>query len=69
MEKVGVIPMSDTQMIRIRDERKTVSFALISGQVIAGQVLWFDAFAYHVGTDQGELTVPRHAVLHYKVHV
>jgi sRNA-binding regulator protein Hfq len=66
MEKIGVIPISDTQMIRIRDDRKTVSFTLINGHTLAGQVLWFDSFAYHVGTDQGELTLPRHA---YKVHV
>ena len=68
MEKIGIVPLSDSQMIRIRDDKKTVSFALTNGQTIGGQVLWFDSFAYHVSTDQGELTIPRQAVLHYKVH-
>lgn len=68
MEKIGIVPLSDTQMIRTRDGKHVVSFALVNGQTINGQVLWFDSFAYHVTTDQGELTIPRHAVLHYKVH-
>ena len=68
MEKTGTVPLSDTQMIRVRDDKKSVAFALVNGQTVIGQVLWFDSFAYQVSGDQGELTIPRHAVLHYKVH-
>ncbi len=67
MEKIGTVPYSDTQMIRIRDDKKTVTFALVNGQSVVGQVLWFDSGTYHVHSDQGELTLLKHAVLHYKV--
>lgn len=68
MEKIGTVPYSDTQMIRLRDDKKTVTFTLQNGHNVVGQVLWFDASTYHVATDQGELTLLKHAVMHYKVH-
>jgi sRNA-binding regulator protein Hfq len=67
VEKIGTVPYSDTQMIRIRDDKKTVTFALVNGQSVAGQVLWFDGHSYHIQSDQGEVTLLKHAVLHYKV--
>jgi sRNA-binding regulator protein Hfq len=67
VEKIGTVPYSDTQMIRIRDDKKTVTFALVNGHNVVGQVLWFDGSAYHVQSDLGEITLLKHAVLHYKV--
>jgi sRNA-binding regulator protein Hfq len=68
VEKIGTVPYSDTQMIRLRDDKKTLTFTLLNGHNVVGQVLWFDSSTYHVSTDQGELTLLKHAVMHYKVH-
>jgi sRNA-binding regulator protein Hfq len=59
--------LSATELIRHRDERKTLTFSLVNGATVTGVVRWFDETAYHIGTADGsELTLLKHAVLYYK---
>ena len=62
------ILLSASEMIRFRDERKTLHFTLTGGQSIEGAVRWFDAETVHLVTaDRSEVTVQKHAILYYGV--
>lgn len=66
-ERPDHISHSDAQLIRFRDERKTLVFTLVNGTQIEGAVRWFDHQTYHlVQADRTEMTVLKHAVLYYQ---
>jgi sRNA-binding regulator protein Hfq len=68
MDRTMTVSLSSSTMIRLRDEKKTLTFNLINGQKLQGVVRWFDDGAYHIALDdRTELTVLRHAVLYYSV--
>lgn len=56
------------ELIKFRDERKTLQFTLTNGATIEGAVRWFDEHAIHVVTtaDRSELTLFKHAILFYR---
>ena len=54
------------ELIKFRDERKTLRFTLISGDVVEGVVRWFDDNALHITlADRNEITLFKHAVSYY----
>jgi sRNA-binding regulator protein Hfq len=62
------VSLSSSTMIRLRDEKKTLTFTLVNGQTLQGIIRWFDDGAYHVALDdRTEITLLRHAVLYYSV--
>lgn len=62
------VQISSAQMIRFRDEHRVLTFTLVNGTQIEGDVKWFDDLSYHVATADGEITLLRHAVLYYRAH-
>ena len=66
-ERPPVVQRSDSEMIRARDERRTVAFTLTSGTVIEGVVRWFDDNAVCVAdANRDEITLYKHAILFYQ---
>ena len=58
--------LSSSELIKYRDERKTLAFTLVNGQVLEGVIRWFDSEAIHIATgDRDELTLVRHSLLYY----
>ena len=58
--------LHNAELIKYRDERKTLVITLTDGKTIEGSVRWFDEQAIHVVTaDRSELTVFKHAIVHY----
>ena len=54
------------ELIKFRDERKTLRFTLTSGEPLEGVVRWFDDETMHIVTaDRSEITLFKHAVLFY----
>jgi len=65
-DRVPTILLSTAQMIKYRDERKTLIFALVGGQSLEGFIKWFDVEAVHIMTEErGELTVMKSAILYF----
>ncbi len=61
------VQQHSSELIRFRDERRSLVFALQGGETIEGSVRWFDDHTIHIVTaDRDELTVYKHAVLYYK---
>jgi sRNA-binding regulator protein Hfq len=55
------------EMVRYRDEKRLLSFALANGTTIEGTIEWFDDQAVHVKSPAtGSLTLFKHAVLFYR---
>jgi sRNA-binding regulator protein Hfq len=58
--------LSTAELIRFRDDRKTLQFTMTSGPIIEGAIRWFDAEVIHIVTeDRNELTLLKHAILFY----
>lgn len=65
-DRPPVVQRSDAEMIRARDERRTLSFTLTSGAVVEGVVRWYDDNTVCVADEsRNEITVFKHAILHY----
>ena len=57
------------ELIRFRDERKTLFFTLTNGDKLEGFIRWFDDEAIHVvvsGQDRAEITLFKHAIIQYQ---
>ncbi|HVK02147.1 MAG TPA: RNA chaperone Hfq [Armatimonadaceae bacterium] len=66
-ERSGSVQRHSAEMIRYRDERKPLVFTLVNGATIEGAVRWFDDGAVCiVDADRDEVTVFKHAILHYR---
>jgi RNA chaperone Hfq len=67
-ERTATVLHSESEMIRYRDERRTLAFTLMSGLVIEGAVRWFDSMTIHiVDAERNEMTLFKHAIQHYRV--
>ncbi|MBC8101315.1 MAG: RNA chaperone Hfq [Cytophagales bacterium] len=66
-DRAEKVLLSESQMIRYRDERKVLTFALVGGGVIEGAVRWFDSEVIHVvDEERNEMTLFKHAIQHYR---
>lgn len=66
-DRMPTIQLSAAAMIRLRDEHANLTFHLINGQTLSGQVKWFDETTIHIMAGDGsEITVLKHAILYYK---
>lgn len=66
-DRAPVVLLSESEMIRYRDERRVLTFSLLSGGEIEGSVRWFDAATIHiVDSERNELTLFKHAIQHYR---
>ena len=64
------VQLHNAELIKFRDERKTLTFVLTSGETLEGFVRWFDDHAVHVvisGPERSETTVFKHAITRYQV--
>ncbi len=54
------------ELIKFRDERKTLRFTLLDGNVVEGVIRWFDDEAVHIVTsNRDEITLFKHSVSYY----
>lgn len=59
--------LHSAELIKFRDERRTIVFTLVGGDKIEGAIRWFDEVAIHVAlADRSELTIFKHAILYYQ---
>ncbi|MBC8139831.1 MAG: RNA chaperone Hfq [Armatimonadetes bacterium] len=66
-DRPPTVQRSDAEMIRARDERRTLSFTLTSGTTVEGVVRWYDDYSICIADEnRDEITVFKHAILHYK---
>ncbi|MBC8143404.1 MAG: RNA chaperone Hfq [Armatimonadetes bacterium] len=62
-ERPAPVKRSDSEMIRARDERRSMAFTLMNGTVLEGIVRWFDEEAVCIGDEnRDEITVFKHAI-------
>jgi len=64
------VQLHNAELIKFRDERKTLTVVLTSGETLEGFVRWFDDRAVHLavsGPDRSETTVFKHAIVRYQV--
>ena len=66
-DRMPTVKRGDSEMIRARDERRTLLFTLSNGTTVEGVVRWFDDDAIGI-TDENrdETTLFKHAVLYFK---
>ena len=61
------VPLHAAELIKYRDERKTLQFTLVGGENVEGVIRWFDDEAIHiVGPERTEVTLFKHAVAYYR---
>ena len=69
------VPLHESELIKFRDERRSLHFVLSNGENLEGIVRWFDATAIHVlpsdadgrnGGQQTGITLLKHAVVRYQ---
>ena len=66
-ERIPQVQRHTAELIRARDERRALVFTLVNGNVLEGAVRWFDDDAVCiVNGDRDEITVFKHAILHYQ---
>ncbi len=66
-DRPPTVQRSDAEMIRARDERRTIVFTLTSGTTVEGVVRWYDDNTICIADEsRDEVTVFKHAILHYK---
>ena len=66
-ERPPAVKRNESEMIRARDERRTLVFTLTNGTTVEGVVRWFDDDTICVADDSRDETVlMKHAVLFYK---
>lgn len=57
-----------TELIKYRDERKTLQFSLLGGEILEGVIRWFDEETIHIaGPERTEVTLFKHAIAFYRV--
>jgi RNA chaperone Hfq len=62
-----VVLLHSAELIKFRDERRTIVFTLTGGEKIEGAIRWFDEMAIHITlADRNELTIFKHAILYYQ---
>jgi sRNA-binding regulator protein Hfq len=61
------VQLHAAELIKFRDERRTLVFTLAGGEKLEGAVRWFDDSAIHIVlSDRNELTVFKHSILYYQ---
>jgi RNA chaperone Hfq len=66
-ERAPQVQRHNAEMIRFRDERRTLVFTLTNGTTLEGAVRWFDDEAVCVvDGNRDETTVFKHAIVHYR---
>jgi RNA chaperone Hfq len=66
-ERQPTIQRSTSEMIRFRDERRTLVFTLVNGTTLEGVVRWFDDSSIGIAdADRDEMTLFKHAILYFK---
>ncbi|GAB4452720.1 MAG: hypothetical protein OHK0029_04160 [Armatimonadaceae bacterium] len=66
-ERQPAVQLHASELIKYRDERRTLRFTLIGGETLEGAVRWFDDAAIHVVlADRNEITLFKHAILFYQ---
>ena len=66
-DRAPQVQRHNAEMIRFRDERKTLVFTLSNGTTLEGAVRWFDDGAVCiVDANRDEITVFKHAILFYQ---
>jgi len=66
-ERPAPVKRSDSEMIRARDERRSMVFTLTDGSILEGVVRWFDDEAICIGDEnREETTVFKHAIRSFK---
>jgi len=66
-ERPPAVKRNESEMIRARDERRTLVFSLTNGTTVEGVVRWFDDYAVCIADDnRDEITLYKHAVLYFK---
>ena len=67
-DRPPVVLMHAAELIKYRDERKSLQFTLIGGEALEGVIRWFDEQTIHlVGPERTEVTVFKHAIAYYRV--
>jgi RNA chaperone Hfq len=67
-DRMPTIQLSSAAMIRLRDEHTPLTFLLVNGHTLTGQVKWFDDFTVNVLNAEGrEITVHKHAIIYYHI--
>lgn len=67
-DRAPAVLMHVGELIKFRDERKTLRLTLVSGEVVEGVVRWFDDETIHLATvSRDEITLFKHAVSYYSV--
>jgi sRNA-binding regulator protein Hfq len=67
-DRPPVVLLHTAELIKHRDERKTLQFTLIGGESLEGVIRWFDEEAIHlVGPERTEVTVFKRAIAYYRV--
>lgn len=66
-EREERIEPSEVELIRYRDGRTPLKFALVNGDTLEGSILWYDRSAIKiVDADRTEITVRLSAIVSYK---
>ena len=68
-DRAAGIHTHSAELIRFRDERKSLTFTLTNGETVEGFIRWFDDEAIHVvvsGAERSEVTLFKHAVIRYQ---
>ncbi|GEM_PF-731221 len=66
-DRASSVQRHNAEMIRYRDERKPMTFTLVDGSKLEGAIRWFDDEALClVDANRDEVTVFKHAILHYR---
>lgn len=60
------IQLHTAELIKYRDERKSVRFVLVGGETLQGVIRWFDDYVVHIAdSERNEITLFKHAIVHY----
>jgi sRNA-binding regulator protein Hfq len=67
-DRSRTVHLHTAELIKYRDERKSLLFTLIGGENLEGVIRWFDDEAIHiVGPERTEATLFKHAITYYRV--
>lgn len=66
-DRLPSIHLHTAELIKYRDERKSLVFTVLGGDSLEGFIRWFDDEAIHlVEPDRNEVTLFKHSVLFYR---
>lgn len=67
MDQENSVLLHTAELIKYRDERKSLKFTLTTGMELEGVIRWFDHEAIHlVAPDRTEITLFKHAIVLYQ---